>query len=555
MFDPKFLKIINEMRVIPFKDLKNLMKNKDPLHISELDLLKLDYFNSIKFAKDLAVRSGITYIDLSKAKIADETLSFIKRSHILKYRILPVQKNSSAVSLAIFNPSLIECEQDLVTLVQYPVQFIFTNLAAWKKIFSRIKISSDELVLTIKEVKVKNTEKTTLKEEEIGEDVTHMVNKIFADSYLRKASDIHIEPYQKIFRIRLRIDGTLSELLRPNRKYMLGIISRIKVMAAMDISEKRKPQDGRMKLEMNGLFVDYRVSSMPTLFGEKIVLRLLDASSLELDMKKLGFEKQQLDLFMDSISKPYGICLVTGPTGSGKTTTLYSAVSDLNKVKSNISTIEDPVEFNLEGINQVNIQEKIGLTFRKCLQTLLRQDPDIIMIGEIRDAEVAEIAIEAALTGHLVLSTLHTNDAPSTIIRILNMGLEPFLVTGAINVIVAQRLCRKICEHCKVVYPATEDELISCGVARSSVDKITVYHGTGCVSCSHLGYRGRVAIYEVLEISQKIKELILKNTSSDELKKTAIMEGMKTLRMSALTKVLQGVTTLEEAVTNSRSDK
>jgi type IV pilus assembly protein PilB len=336
---------------------------------------------------------------------------------------------------------------------------------------------------------------------------------------------------------------------------MKPIISRLKILAQMDISEKRKPQDGRIKMSIGGNPIDYRVSSLPTLFGEKVVLRLLDQSNLQLDMTKLGFESKQLEIFKEGIHQPYGMCLVTGPTGSGKTTTLYSALADLNRVDKNISTAEDPVEFNLEGINQVNVRREVGLTFASALKAFLRQDPDIIMVGEIRDLEVGEIAVEAALTGHLVLSTLHTNDAPSTVTRLLNMGIEPFLVVGALNVVVAQRLCRKICLECREVVPTKKDELIACGIAPTSADKIKVYKGSGCVSCDNTGYKGRLAIYEVMTLTPMLKELILRNASADDIKKQAIKDGMKTLRMSALTKVAQGLTTLDEAIMNSASDK
>jgi type IV pilus assembly protein PilB len=381
------------------------------------------------------------------------------------------------------------------------------------------------------------------------------VNRLLAEAFVKKASDIHVEPYERIFRVRLRIDGNLVEVAQPPKSMMASVLSRLKIMSQMDISEKRKPQDGRIKLLIGGKPIDYRVSSLPTLFGEKIVLRLLDSSNLQLDMTKLGFEAKQLEVFKEGIHRPYGMCLVTGPTGSGKTTTLYSALAELNTPDSNISTAEDPCEFNLEGCNQVNVKKEVGLTFATALKAFLRQDPDIIMVGEIRDLEVGEIAVEAALTGHLVLSTLHTNDAPATVTRLLNMGIEPFLVVAALNVIVAQRLCRKICMNCREEKKVPIEELITCGFAPASAEKIKIYHGKGCDMCNNTGYKGRLAIYEVLSVTPKIRELILRNASADDLKKQAIRDGMKTLRMCALTKVAQGLTTLEEAVTNSASDQ
>jgi type IV pilus assembly protein PilB len=335
---------------------------------------------------------------------------------------------------------------------------------------------------------------------------------------------------------------------------MLPVVSRLKILAQLDISEKRKPQDGRIKLQIGGRPIDYRVSSLPTLFGEKVCLRLLDQSNLQLDMTKLGMEQKQLETLLEGIHQPYGMVLVTGPTGSGKTTTLYSALADLNKEDTNISTAEDPCEFNLEGINQVNVKKEVGLTFATALKAFLRQDPDVIMVGEIRDFEVGEIAIEAALTGHMVLSTLHTNDAPATVTRLLNMGIEPFLVVAALKVVVAQRLCRRICINCREEIQIPKVELVAAGISPASADKIKTYKGKGCEVCNGKGYKGRVAIYEVLQVTPRVRELILKNASSDDIKAMAIKDGMKTLRMAALTKVAQGLTTLEEAVSNSAGD-
>lgn len=556
MFRKQFADVIGKTGMVPLKDLRPLMVEKDPNIISEMGLLNFDFFDDVRFAKQLSEKYKITFIDLTKAKIPDRTIKLIRKSDVLKYRVLPIQKTAKAVSLAIYDPTVAESKADLQTLFQHPVEFILTNLGAWKKIYEKVTETIDELLETIKEIKADNaTDEETLKEEDIGDDVIRYVNRFLADAFVRKASDIHIEPYENNFRVRFRVDGNLIEVLRPPRNLMLPIISRLKILAQMDISEKRKPQDGRIKLSVGGKPIDYRVSSLPTLFGEKIVLRLLDSSNLQLDMTKLGFEQKQLTVFQTGIHQPYGMCLVTGPTGSGKTTTLYSAIAELNTIDTNISTAEDPVEFNLEGINQVNVKKDIGLTFATALKAFLRQDPDIIMVGEIRDLEVAEIAVEAALTGHLVLSTLHTNDAPSTVTRLLNMGIEPFLVVGALNVVVAQRLCRRICESCKEPAEVTKEELVAVGFAASSADKVKVFKGKGCETCNQTGYKGRVAIYEVMDITPSVKDLILKNASSDEIKKQAIRDGMKTLRMSALTKVAQGQTTIEEAVTNSSSDR
>jgi type IV pilus assembly protein PilB len=386
--------------------------------------------------------------------------------------------------------------------------------------------------------------------------VVKLVNLILTDAVKRSASDIHIEPYEKNFRARYRIDGVLYEVMKPPLKLKNAITSRIKIMSQLDIAERRLPQDGRIKLKMGrGREMDFRVSVLPTLFGEKTVMRLLDKSNLQLDMTKLGFEAGQLEGFQDCIHRPYGMVLVTGPTGSGKTTTLYSALSELNKSTENISTAEDPVEFNLEGINQVQMHEDIGLNFAAALRSFLRQDPDIIMVGEIRDFETAEIAVKAALTGHMVLSTLHTNDAPSTVNRLLNMGIEPFLVSSSVNCIVAQRLARRVCEECKEADPTVVTEaMIDAGMAEDLARSSTPVKGRGCRTCSETGFKGRVALYEVMELGEELKEFVLNGASAIELKREAIRLGMQTLRQSALKKLSEGTTTLSEVLRVSAAD-
>jgi len=387
--------------------------------------------------------------------------------------------------------------------------------------------------------------------------VVKLVNLILTDAIKRVASDIHIEPYEKSFRVRYRIDGVLYEVMKPPMKLKNALLSRLKIMAELDIAERRLPQDGRIKLKMGrGREMDFRVSVLPTLFGEKIVLRLLDKSNLQLDMTKLGFEQTQLDVFKDCIHRPYGMVLVTGPTGSGKTTTLYSALSELNQTSENLSTAEDPVEFNLTGINQVQMHEDIGLNFAAALRSFLRQDPDIIMVGEIRDFETAEIAVKAALTGHMVLSTLHTNDAPSTVNRLLNMGIEPFLVSSSVNCIVAQRLARRICEECKERDPeVTVEALMKAGMDEAAAKEVNPMKGRGCNRCSDTGYKGRVALYEVMELSEELKDFVLNGASAAELKREAIRQGMCTLRKSALRMLLEEVTTLGETLRVSASDQ
>jgi type IV pilus assembly protein PilB len=382
--------------------------------------------------------------------------------------------------------------------------------------------------------------------------VVKLVNVILVDALRRGASDIHIEPYEKEFRVRFRIDGILYDIMRPPMKMRDAITSRIKIMSKLDIAEKRLPQDGRIKikakLDGRSRELDYRVSSLPVLWGEKIVLRLLDKEKLMLDMTKLGFEPESLDRFKKQISKPYGMVLVTGPTGSGKTNTLYSALSSLNTPETNIMTAEDPVEFNLPGINQVQMKEQIGLNFAAALRSFLRQDPNTILVGEIRDFETAEIAVKAALTGHLVLSTLHTNDAPSTVSRLMNMGIEPFLVATSVNLIQAQRLIRRICKDCKEEVVTPPQALIDIGFSPDEASEIKVYRGVGCGTCNGTGYKGRVGLYEVMEVTDELRELILVGASALELRKKAIEDGMFTLRISGLFKIRQGITTIEEVV-------
>jgi type IV pilus assembly protein PilB len=554
MVRKEFIEVVTGTGMATLKELRRITMNKDEDVISEFDLLDIPHFDENKFAKVVSEKHGLTFIDLKNAKVSKETIKALKKKTVIKYRAIPIQITASKATIATFDPTVINSKQALGQDLKKPVEFILTNISSWKKLYESVEDSVEDLINTVVEVTANSDLDEEVKAEDIGSDVVTFVNRILAEAFVKKVSDIHVEPYEKSFRIRFRFDGSLVEVARPPKSMMLPMVSRLKIMAQLDISEKRKPQDGRIKLQIGGAPIDYRVSSLPTLFGEKVVLRLLDQSNLQLDMTKLGFEPKQIEVFQRGIHNPYGMVLVTGPTGSGKTTTLYSALQDLNKEGTNISTAEDPCEFNLEGINQVNIKKSVGLTFPAALKAFLRQDPDIIMVGEIRDFEVGEIAVEAALTGHMVLSTLHTNDAPSTITRLLNMGIEPFLVIAALNCIVAQRLLRKICTNCREVVSIPREKLIACGFAPASADKIKVYKGKGCETCSGTGYKGRVAIYEVMEATPKVREIILKNPSADDIKAQAIKDGMKTLRMSALTKVAQGLTTIEEALSNSASD-
>jgi len=384
---------------------------------------------------------------------------------------------------------------------------------------------------------------------EVEAPIVKLVNGIFVNAIKAGASDIHLEPYENSMRVRYRVDGVMYSVMTLPIKIKASLTSRVKIMSRLDIAERRLPQDGRIKLKLGKKReIDFRVSTLPTLFGEKTVLRILDKSNLQVDLTKLGFEKKQLDDFMEAIEKPYGMVLVTGPTGSGKTTTLYSALNHLNKPGINIMTAEDPVEYNFMGINQVQVREEIGLTFASSLRSFLRQDPDIIMVGEIRDFETAEIGVKAALTGHLVLSTLHTNDAPSTISRLLNMGIEPFLVSSSVILILAQRLARKICQQCKEEEKVPIQALLKVGYSEEEAKTVKCYRGKGCPNCNNSGYKGRIALYEVMPIRDEVRELILEGASANEIKKATIRLGMKTLRMSGLSKVTEGVTSLEEVL-------
>ena len=555
MVRKEFIEYVTNAGMMTYKDIRPLLRSKDPNSIPEFDLLDFKNFDELKFAQYVSEKASIPFLDLGNAKVSAEAMGVMSRSDVIKYRAIPIQKSSNSVTLAIFDPTIASLAQEISQLVGTSVELIITNISSWKSLYSNLEQSVDELLDQIHELKPSDLDEEAIKEEDISDDIVTYVNKILAQAFLKKASDIHIEPYENSFRVRFRMDGTLIEVSKPPKSLMLPMISRVKIMAQLDISERRKPQDGRIKLKVGSDVIDYRVSSLPTLFGEKIVLRLLDKSSLNVDMTKLGFEAKQIQHFKEAIYKPYGMCLVTGPTGSGKTTTLYSAMVELNKPECNISTAEDPVEYNLEGINQVNVRKEIDFTFARALKAFLRQDPDIVMVGEIRDLETGEIAVEASLTGHMVLSTLHTNDSASTITRLINMGVEPFLIAASLNIVVAQRLCRRICNHCKTVDKSiTPDFLVQCGLGPKSASSIKVYHGTGCDHCNDLGYRGRLAVYEVLPISANLRELILRNASSDELKIAAVKEGMKTLRMSALTKVAMGQMTIEEAVAKTGSD-
>jgi type IV pilus assembly protein PilB len=522
-------------------------------------LSKLGYLEESQLAEILSKQYGVPSINLSDFDIDPDVIKLIPQEIVEKYRVIPISRADSSLIVAMVDPSNILAIDDIKFLTGYNIEAVVATedsiLVAIEKYYgggdsNLEEVLSDfeeedlELIDTDDEINVKELERAS-------EDapVVKLVNLILSDAIKKGASDIHVEPYERSFRVRYRIDGLLHKVMDPPRKLQNAIISRVKIMADLDIAERRLPQDGRIKLKTaKGKEMDFRVSSLPTIYGEKIVLRLLDKDSLQLDMTKLGFEEIPLQQFKEAIHKPFGMVLVTGPTGSGKTTTLYSALTELNTMTENISTAEDPVEYTLKGINQVQMHDAIGLNFAASLRSFLRQDPDIIMVGEIRDFETAEIAVKAALTGHMVLSTLHTNDAPSSVNRLLNMGIEPFLVTASVQLIAAQRLVRVICTNCKEQIEVSPQVLKDIQVPEELAHSMKVYKGAGCMKCSKTGYRGRLAVFEVMPLAEEIKEFVLNGASTTEIKREAIRLGMKTMRQGAVTKLAQGITTIDEVV-------
>ena len=529
------------------------------------ELVRLGFTTEDQLTQFLAKQFGIEKVELANTEILDSVFNLIPPDLIQKHQIIPLRLVGSTLTVAMPDPTDLIAINEIKFITGYAVKVALASPSEIKKLLEKRfgSVSYDEVLKKFggNEMEViRDEEDVSLQELQAATNeapVVTLVNAVLADAAKRGASDIHIEPYEKIFRIRFRVDGVLHEIMTPPPKLKNALISRLKVMSNLDIAERRLTQDGRIKLKMGGgQELDIRVSVLPTLFGEKIVMRLLDKSNLQLDMAKLGFDPQALKDFKDAIYKPYGMILITGPTGSGKSTTLYSALSELNKPDVNVSTAEDPVEYNLMGINQVQVRDDIGLNFAACLRSFLRQDPDIIMVGEMRDLETAQIGVKAALTGHLVLSTLHTNDAPSTIDRLINMGLEPFLLTSSTNLIVAQRLVRKICLSCKAPVEVSAEALINIGVDPAEVGAgFPTFRGKGCSACGQTGYRGRIALYEVMVIHEALKELILRGASAADLKREAVKMGMSTLRMSAIKKVREGLTTIEETVRVTDSDK
>jgi type IV pilus assembly protein PilB len=530
------------------------------------NLIKLGYLSERQLVDALAEQFKVPSVDLNTMEIDEGVVKIIPADIARKYIIFPVTKAGATVTVAMIDPTNVFAMDDVKFMTGYKVEPVVasetairtaidkyygsTHAIELKKVMEDLSDESGGDLEVLEEEE--DLDLATLEEESEQAPVVKLVNLILTDAIKRGASDIHIEPYEKDYRVRYRIDGLLYEMMRPPLKLKEAITSRCKIMAKLDIAEKRLPQDGRIKIKTKisgkSKDLDYRVSILPTLFGEKIVMRLLDKDKLMLDMTKLGFEVESLRKFENAILRPYGMVLVTGPTGSGKTNTLYSALQRINKPEVNIMTAEDPVEFNLSGINQVQMKENIGLNFAASLRSFLRQDPNIILVGEIRDFETAEVAIKAAMTGHLVLSTLHTNDAPSTINRLMNMGIEPFLVATSVHLIVAQRLVRRVCSFCKEPTEQPPAALVGAGFSEHESRTLKLFRGRGCERCSSTGYKGRVGLYEVLEVDDEMREMILSGASSFELRQKAVQAGMMTLRMSGLQKIRDGMTTVDEVV-------
>jgi len=532
-------------------------------------LTKMGYITDDDITGVLSRQYGVPSINLRFYEIDPIIIKLIPQDTAQRYQVIPLSRVGSVLTIAMTDPTNVFAMDDIKFMTGFNVEPVVASESAIGDAISRFYgagsggTNQEEISNLMKDL-VEDDQELELAAEEAELDaasleraaeeapIIKLVNLILTDSVKRGASDIHIEPYETEMRVRFRVDGQLQKVMSPPMRLKDAITSRLKIMAKLDIAEKRLPQDGRIMIKYKAdgkkKELDFRVSTVPTLYGEKIVMRLLDKENLRLDMTKLGFEQESLVKFERNILKPYGMVLVTGPTGSGKTNTLYSSVSTLNKVDTNIMTAEDPVEFQLAGVNQVQMKEQIGLNFAAALRAFLRQDPNIILVGEIRDFETAEIGVKAALTGHLVLSTLHTNDAPSTVSRLMNMGIEPFLVATSVNLICAQRLVRRICSNCKEQLEVPEQALLDAGYTPEEVKTVKIYHGKGCTTCNKGGYKGRTGLYEVMEVTDELRELILVGASALELKKKAVELGMITLRRSGLTKIALGQTTMEEVL-------
>jgi type IV pilus assembly protein PilB len=522
-------------------------------------LVKLGFLSEQDLVRALARQHRIPAVDLERVKLDPRILKLVPPEIAVKHQVLPLRRVGRTLTVAMANPTDLGVLDDLKFVTRLDIEPVIAGDFSLRKIIEKEYEASDERINDLlKQIEQEEIEVVDDREEEMNvtalaaavdeAPVVKLINGILTDAVQRGASDIHFECYEKDVRVRYRIDGVLHEIMRPPPKMKAALISRFKILSDLNIAERRVPQDGRIKLRLGKRVIDFRVSTLPTLFGEKIVLRILDKSNLTLDLEKFGMEERAEKNFMRAIMNPYGMVLVTGPTGSGKTTTLYSALSKINSPEVNIMTAEDPVEYNLHGINQVQVRTEIGMTFAAALKAFLRQDPNIIMVGEIRDLETGSIAIKAALTGHLVLSTLHTNDAPSTITRMIDMGIEPFNVASAVNLITAQRLLRRICGNCKESTTYPEEFLRGAGLTDQEIDEASFFKGAGCETCGGTGYKGRAGLYEVMAMSPALRRMVLQGAATSDLQKQAIEEGMLTLRMDGLLKMRKGVTTLEEVI-------
>jgi type IV pilus assembly protein PilB len=529
-------------------------------------LVKMGLVTDEEVTSVLSRQYGVPSINLKYYEVDQSVIKLVPQETALRYQVVPLSRVGSTLTIAMTDPTNVFAMDDIKFMTGFNVEPVVASETAILEAIGKFygnTTSGEELDKVMKDLTGEEADLELAAEEQEADlatlekaaeeaPIVRLVNLILTDSVKRGASDIHVEPYEKELRVRFRVDGVLQTVMAPPLKLKDAITSRLKIMSKLDISEKRLPQDGRIMIKYvrdgRRKELDFRVSTVPTLYGEKIVLRLLDKENLRLDMTKLGFEPESLEKFERNILRPYGMVLVTGPTGSGKTNTLYSSVSRLNQPDTNIMTAEDPVEFQLAGINQVQMKEQIGLNFASALRAFLRQDPNIILVGEIRDFETAEIAVKAALTGHLVLSTLHTNDAPSTISRLMNMGIEPFLVATSVNLICAQRLVRRVCSNCKEQAEVPEQALLDAGFTPEEAKTVKIMHGRGCNVCNNTGYKGRTGLYEVMEITDELRELILVGASSLELKKKALEQGMITLRRSGLIKLAAGQTSMEEVL-------
>jgi type IV pilus assembly protein PilB len=535
-----------------------LTEQKSSKHRLGYVLVKLGLVQELEITKVLARQYRMPAVDLTRFEVDPKIIKLVPAEMATKSIVLPLKREGRTLTVAMADPTDHGLLEDLKFITRFDLFPVIAGEYTLRNLIEKHYESSDQQLQTLLKDMEATAEDVEVVEEEEDETVTQaqiddapvvkLINGLLTDAVRRGASDIHIEPFEHEVRVRYRVDGALLDIMKPPLKMKAALTSRVKILSQLNIAERRVPQDGRLKLKMGSRVIDFRVSTLPVLFGEKIVLRILDKGNLTLDLTKFGFEPKAEQDLMKAILNPYGMVLVTGPTGSGKTTTLYSALSRINTSEVNIMTAEDPVEYNLMGINQVLVRNEIGLTFAAALRAFLRQDPNIIMIGEIRDLETGGIAIKAALTGHLVLSTLHTNDAPSTITRMIDMGIEAFNVASAVNLVVAQRLVRRICKECKAEAEYTAVELSALGTDLESLRRIKFMKGTGCDACSGTGYKGRAGLYEVMALSPELRRMILRGASVADIQEQAVKEGMLTLRMDGMKKVERGVTTLEEVV-------